>query len=120
MLATTYTLGAAGNAASYEKRYDEASKTVYVVSGLAGNAQQSLTVSQEQSNSGKLTGNKLELTFSRPVPSSSTGEVRIDRAMFVLKRAEFTTLAEFLAMAERLKTAVSDTTLLTKIYNGEQ
>jgi len=120
MLATTYTLGTAGNAASYEKRYDEASKTVFIVSGLAVSSQQELIVSQEQSNTAKLTGNKIELSFKRPVPSSTTGEVRVDRAMAVFKRAEFTSLAEFLAMAERLKTAISDTTLLTKIYNGEQ
>lgn len=120
MLATTYTLGTSGNAAAYEKRFDEAAKTVFTVSGLAVNSSQELIIGQEQSNSGKLTGNKLELTWKRPVPSSTTGEVRVDRAVTVFKRAEFTTLTEFLAMAERQKTLLSDTTLLTKIFNGEQ
>lgn len=119
MLNNSYTLGTSGNAAAYLKQYDTEANSFFAVSGLAVNAAQRLIVGHEKSNSNKLVGDKVELTFNRAVPGSTTGEVRVDRAMFVLKRAEFTSLTDYLNAAERLKTLLSDTAFLTKMYDGE-
>lgn len=119
MLATTYTLGTSGNAATYEKLNDTETAAFFAVSGLALNEAEKLRFGHETSNSGKLRGDICELTWVRPVPLSSTGETRTDRATCTLKRSEFTTLAEFLAMAERASMALANVTLMTKVYNGE-
>lgn len=119
MLAATYTLGTSGNAATYEKLNDTETAAFFAVSGLALNVAEKLRFGHETSNSGKLRGDLAELTWQRPVPGSITGEVRTDRVATTLKRSEFTTLAQFLAMAERQSMLLGNVTLMTKLFNGE-
>jgi hypothetical protein len=119
MLNNSYTLGTSGNAAAYLKQFDTETASHFAVSGLALNAQQKMRVGHETSNSGKLRGDIVELTYVKGVPSSPTGEVRTDRCFITMKRSEFTTLAEYLAYWERLKTVASDVAFQTKLFDGE-
>lgn len=119
MLANTYTFGTAGNAAVYSKQFDTDVASHFAVSGLALNAQQKLRIGHETSNSNKLRGDIVELTYTKAVPSSPSGETRIDRAYITVKRSEFTTLAEYLAYWERIKSIATDTAFQTKLYDGE-
>jgi hypothetical protein len=120
MLPTTKTLGSAGNAATYDKRFDTETSTVFGVGGLPATTEQKLLISEERSNSGKLIGVKAELSWVVPVPGSTTGETRVNRISMVMKRQDFTTLAEFLAMCERAKDILLDTSLMTKVFQGER
>jgi len=119
MLDTTYTLGTLSNEAVYAKQFDTDTASYFAVSGLPLNASEKMRVGHETSNSGKLRGDIVELTFVKAVPSSNSGETRVDRAFVTIKRAEFTTLAEYLAYWERIATIASDTALQTKLFDGE-
>lgn len=119
MLNNSYTLGTSGNAAAYLKQFDTETASHFAVSGLALNASQKMRIGHETSNSSKLRGDIVELTYTKAVPGSPTGETRVDRAFVTIKRSEFTTLAEYLAYWERLKTIASDTAFQTKLFDGE-
>lgn len=119
MLNNSYTLGSAGNAAAYLKQYDTDKASHFAVSGLPLNASEKMRVGHETSNSGKLRGDIVELTYVQAVPSSPSGEVRTDRIFLTVKRSEFTTLAQYLAYWERVKTLASDVALQTKLFDGE-
>lgn len=120
MLPTSIVLGTAGNAATYDKSFDTENKSVFAVGSLPANQRQALDVSEERSGSGKLIGVKAELSWTVPVPGSTTGETRVNRLPIIIKRSEFTTLAEFLAYIERGKMLLTDTSFWTKVYNGER
>lgn len=119
MLNNSYTLGTSTNAADYLKQFDTESASHFAVSGLTLNASNKMRVGHETSKSGKLRGDIVELQFVKEVPSSSTGETRVDRAFVTIKRSEFTTLAEYLAYWERLSTIALDVSLQTKLFDGE-
>lgn len=115
-----YTLGTAGNAAAYDKRFDTETSTVFGVAALPANQEQKLLISEERSNSGKLIGVKAELSNVVAVPGSTTGETRVNRAALVIKRQDFTTQAEFLALCERASMLLANVALMTKVFAGER
>lgn len=118
MLQDSYTLGVTPNNLTFVKRFPDANKSQFSVSGLSANAARTLTVSHQPAANGDVR-TMIDLSEVDVDPGSTSGATKTTRCYLVLQRPATKSAADVKSIFARLKTLVDDTAFQDKILNQE-
>lgn len=119
MLNTTYTFGTAPYNWAFSKQFDEANKTVYSVPDLPAAEAKKLTVSKQLTKSGG-SRHLVDISVTRAVPGSTSGQTYVDRVYLVTERSKYTVAADIKGQENTLLALCANITFQTSKLAGEQ
>jgi hypothetical protein len=118
MLDPTYTLGTTPNNLVFSRRGGDEDSSAYSVQGLTPSTARTMSVAHQSTKNGG-TRSVISLDEVDVNPGSPQGNTETTRVYIVIQRPSFKTAAQLKGTVDRIKSIVSNTTLVDALLNAE-